>query len=622
MTSGQTPEVNWHDSGEDYEGFVESEETVQKKSKRIPWVTCGTIGLLSLGCAGVTWALSGLSKGVFYLGLEKLGIDLRKKDAETELQKEGKEVVEDLLKDDRPDSLQEGFDEGEFKQAAGGKFEDYHLEVVSMFNEGVNADGVPLGLRAGNVLSNIIAKNVMGQEIGNAYSGRVFDEREFNFSQQLYLEAMIRVAKDNDIELEGGGLESWLVNHNKDVVLTDPDDATISISAAHLLQLIIDEYTNPDGMQMNASDQQLFRDYWRLNGDVWIEKTSSKKAPAKAAKLMPESDEVTDDEVAVNMVKEVLSAGVETVKIGKEVWIQIIEVAKQRALNDEAFDLQDVQSVVNLTSEMGGEVIEGLRSARKKSEKEIRREIEAGEGEFANPTYAELASYDLKEMDDIGGKIGFGVAAGVMVLFAGLACFYAYKWYKRNKDDMKIPVEELRKQAVLYEMDQIRLRRPEGIEPRHVIVADLSRELVKKVDADLPVEEGLSVSLAGRVVDEQGKVEKGKVMILGEKVAAEVSLPAEEVIEESDEYWRLIELVKKGVPIEFWDEYVINEELKPPKGRSAIVVAGGELLVAFDNWDKDREVIKEGGRRGFKETLRAMIQWNVSSDRLKSTVNF
>ena len=187
-----------------------------------------------------------------------------------------------------------------------------------MFNEGVNADGVPLGLRAGNVLSNIIAKNVMGQEIGNAYSGRVFDEREFNFSQQLYLEAMIRVAKDNDIELEGGGLESWLVNHNKDVVLTDPDDATISISAAHLLQLIIDEYTNPDGMQMNASDQQLFRDYWRLNGDVWIEKTSSKKAPAKAAKLMPESDEVTDDEVAVNMVKEVLSAGVETVKIGKE----------------------------------------------------------------------------------------------------------------------------------------------------------------------------------------------------------------------------------------------------------------------------------------------------------------
>ena len=34
------------------------------------------------------------------------------------------------------------------------------------------------------------------------------------------------------------------------------------------------------------------------------------------------------------------------------------------------------------------------------------------------------------------------------------------------------------------------------------------------------------------------KVEKGKVMILGEKVAAEVSLPAEEVIEESDEYWR------------------------------------------------------------------------------------
>ena len=76
------------------------------------------------------------------------------------------------------------------------------------------------------------------------------------------------------------------------------------------------------------------------------------------------------------------------------------------------------------------------------------------------------------------------------------------------------------------------------------------------------------------------------------------------------------------MPIEFWDEYVINEELKPPKGRSAIVVAGGELLVAFDNWDKDREVIKEGGRRGFKETLRAMIQWNVSSDRLKSTVNF
>jgi len=87
------------------------------------------------------------------------------------------------------------------------------------------------------------------------------------------MESILIAAQEQGIDPNGGGLERWLVTNNgKDSVYKykDVNGQKISVSGAHLFQLLWNEYQSGDSLPISAQDQQLFLQYWQASGRKWL----------------------------------------------------------------------------------------------------------------------------------------------------------------------------------------------------------------------------------------------------------------------------------------------------------------------------------------------------------------
>lgn len=312
-----------------------------------------------------------------------------------------------------------------------------------------------------------------------------------------------------------------------------------------------------------------------------------------AKKVEPETEKIggkdleKSDEVAENVVQEVLETGLGIIKIGKEISDRIVEVAKDWAINNELPDVNNGQDLVNFLAGVSREVVDKLKNrGKEEGSQELRGEIHQVQME-ANPMYGDLAQYDLGSLDTIGEIAGFGLGAGSLLFFVATAGVLAVKFYRRELETERISFGDLRADILTTQAKENWQERP-GMGANRVVVGDLRDEVTGHVEGKNPFPAGVSLTAARK----SEKIE-GADLFFGEKVLAEIVIKKEEAIEMSDVYNQAIKLVTKGISRDFWQDFITSRQLKPNQETGVMTVSAEQLVDGWNKWVKSHKVKSE-----------------------------
>jgi len=244
----------------------------EEKAKKRPWwrgpIGC-VAGLATISCCvlGTTAILIPTMQRL--LGIS-FGVDMEKFKQASDVNKQGQKITEDLIKEAQKEGTDfgENFEMKAAKEKGADFVEKTYKDVIRLFNKDTSTNVDPF-------FTSILMQPPLAFEPGSKLTdfNRVFNQENWSIAQKLYMESILIAAQEQGIDPNGGGLERWLVTNNgKDSVYKykDVNGQKISVSGAHLFQLLWNEYQSGDSLPISAQDQQLFLQYWQASGRKWL----------------------------------------------------------------------------------------------------------------------------------------------------------------------------------------------------------------------------------------------------------------------------------------------------------------------------------------------------------------
>jgi len=190
-----------------------------------------------------------------------------------DVKNQGEDITQDLVMQEQKEGVDYGdnFNEKNVKEEGSTLFQGAHKAIEGVFI--YDAENPNSGLKADSLVGGVITQAPLTFEpdAGKLNYDRIFNRQNWSIAQELFFAALEDVAKEKGINLDSGGLESWLISHGRDSVLTATvNNSQQSINCAHLMQILWNEYKSTDNIPISPADQLLLKQYWQGTGRTWV----------------------------------------------------------------------------------------------------------------------------------------------------------------------------------------------------------------------------------------------------------------------------------------------------------------------------------------------------------------
>ena len=233
------------------------------KKRRNIWgwilgITAGTgLGLTLLGLV-----TNRIQKWIGGKGAENL-------ERQGEVRDQAEDITNDLIKKAQKEGTDfgEDFKMNDAKEQGANLAERVHMDSSRVF------DVENVGSKADIILAGLVIQDPLAVEPGvKPGKDAIFDQRTWSIGQKIFMDMVGSTAQEPEYNIDpnNGGLENWLVTNKKDSVYKATiNGQEVEISAAHLLQILWNEYQSGDTISITKQDQALLKAYWEASGRRW-----------------------------------------------------------------------------------------------------------------------------------------------------------------------------------------------------------------------------------------------------------------------------------------------------------------------------------------------------------------